>query len=235
ARTTLNKYSGDTENRFGASSDPTSVGVNGGYNKRVSNGEEVYSDLLVSASKPLSENLNLNAVIGASNTVLNYREIYNGTDGALTSLSFPDFFSVMALTGNFVKTEDQTKQISRAVFATANFGFKETLFIDATARNEWSSTVSKSFFYPSLGLSYILSENLTPSDLLSFIKLRATYAEVGNSLPFGADAISPNRFLSTAGDVQGIVNLPFFDGDKFYPLNPERTRSYEFGTEMRFF
>lgn len=191
--------------------------------------------MLVSASKSLSENLNLNAVIGASNTVLNYREIYNGTDGALTTLSFPDFFSAMALTGNFVKTEDQTKQISRAVFATANFGFKETLFIDATARNEWSSTVSKSFFYPSLGLSYILSENLTPSDLLSFIKLRATYAEVGNSLPFGAEAISPNRFLSPAGDVQGIVNLPFFDGDQFSPLNPERTRSYEFGTEMRFF
>ena len=191
--------------------------------------------MLVSASKSLSDNLNLNAVIGASNTVLNYREIYNGTDGALTTLSFPDFFSVMALKDNFVKSESQTKQISRAVFATANFGFKETLFIDATARNEWSSTVSKSFFYPSLGLSYILSENLAPSDLLSFIKLRATYAEVGNSLPFGADAVSPNRFLSPAGDIQGIVNLPFFDGDKYYPLNPERTRSYEFGTEMRFF
>lgn len=235
ARTTLNRYSGDVEYRYAATSDPTSIGANGAYTKEVSNGEDLYSDLLVSANRSLSDDLTLNAVLGASNTVLNYRSFYNGTDGALTTLSYPNYFSVYGLTGNFIKTESQRKEISRAVFATATFGIKETLYIDATARNEWSSTVDEAFFYPSVGFSYILSENLAPSETVSFIKLRATYAEVGNSLPFGAAERSPNYSLSPDGNVNGRPNLPFFSGTDTTSLKPERTKSFEFGAEMRFF
>lgn len=234
-RTTLNKYTADLEYRYAATSDPTSIGANGAYTKELQRGEELYTDLLISSNKPLSDDVSLNAVIGATNTVSNYAEVYNGTDGARTTLTYPNFFSVSNLAGNFVKRESKTKEITRAVLATAALGYKEMLFLDGSARNEWSSTVDKSFFYPSIGLSYILTETIGQTDALSFVKLRATYAEVGNSLPFGAAERSPNYSIATDGSINGRENLPFFSGTDTISLNPERTRSIEFGAEMRFF
>src|SRR5690606_4163219 len=117
----------------------------------------------------------------------------------------------------------------------ASLGWQETLFLDGSVANEWSSTVDKSFFYPSVGLSYILTETIGATDFLSFVKLRGSFAEVGNALPFGASERKPNYTLSPDGNVNGRVNLPFFNGTDTISLNPERTRSIEFGTEMRFF
>lgn len=234
-RATLNKYGGDTEYRYAATSDPTSIGANGAYTKQVTSGEELYSDIMVASNKPISDDVSLNVVVGARNTVSKNSSFYNGTDGARTTLTYPNYFSVYNLAGNFVKTESQTKSISRAVFGTATIGFNETIYLDGSVANEWSSTVDKSFFYPSIGLSYILTETIGTSDLLSFMKLRATYAEVGNALPFGAAERSPNYSLSTDGSVNGRGNLPFFSGTDTISLNPERTRSFEVGTEMRFF
>lgn len=234
-RTTLNKYGGDSEYRYAATSDPTSIGANGAYTKNVTSGEELYSDVMISSKKPINDDVSLNVVVGARNTVSQNTGFYNGTDGARTTLTYPNYFSVYGLAGNFVKTESKTKTISRAIFGTATMGYKETLYVDGSVANEWSSTVDKSFFYPSIGLSYILTETIGTSDVLSFVKLRATYAEVGNALPFGASERSPNYSLSTDGSVNGRDNLPFFSGTDTISLNPERTRSFEFGTEMRFF
>jgi TonB-linked SusC/RagA family outer membrane protein len=234
-RVTLNKYGGDLEERFAAGTDPTNIGVNGGYNKNVTAGEELYTDFMIASNKPISEEVSLNIVAGARNTVSQNRGFRNGTDGALTTLIYPNFFSVSNLAGNFIKTESQTKEISRAVFGTATVGWNETVFLDGSVANEWSSTVDKSFFYPSIGLSYILTETIGASDFLSFVKLRGSYAEVGNSLPFGAAERFPNYSLATDGNVNGRANLPFFSGTDTISLNPERTRSIEFGAETRFF
>ncbi len=234
-RVTLNKYGGDVENRYAAGTDPTSIGVNGGYNKNITSGEELYTDLMIASNKPISDDVSLNVIAGARNTTSQNREFYNGTDGSQTTLIYPNFYSVYNLDGRFVKNETQTKEISRAVFATANMGWNQTVFLEGSATNEWSSTVDKSFFYPSVGLSYILTETIGATDFLSFVKLRGSYAEVGNSLPFGAAERSPNYTLSTDGNVNGRGNLPFFSGTDTISLNPERTRSVEFGTEMRFF
>ena len=190
---------------------------------------------MVSSKKPINDDVSLNVIVGARNTVSRNSGFYNGTDGANTTLTYANFFSVSNLAGNFVKTESKTKTISRAVFGTATMGYKEILFLDGSVTNEWSSTVDKSFFYPSIGLSYILTETIGTSDVLSFVKLRATFAEVGNSLPFGASERGPNYSISPDGNILGRTNLPFFNGTDTISLNPERTRSFEFGTEMRFF
>ncbi len=234
-RSTFNKYASDNEGRFGATSDPTSIGANGAYTKRVGSGEQLYSDALLTATKDLGENFSLNAVLGASNTVNTYREVYAGTDGAQTTLAYPNYFSTYGLTGNFVSTESHTKTLSRAVFGSATLGFKETVFLDITARNEWSSSVSEPFFYPSVGLAYLLTNTLKPSDILSFAKIRGSYAEVGSGLPFNASEKNPNYSLSTTENVNGRDALPFFSGTDTIDLKPERTRSYEIGTELRFF
>ncbi|MEJ7829873.1 MAG: SusC/RagA family TonB-linked outer membrane protein, partial [Segetibacter sp.] len=223
------------EQRLSASSDPTNVGINGGYTTSPYTTEQFYSDVLLSGNKQIKEDISLAATVGVSNTVNTFRSLNLATNGANTTLAYPNFFSAYALLGNFVHTESLQKRVSRAAFATATIGYKETVFLDVTARNEWSSTVDQSFFYPSVGLSYILTESIGRSNILSFAKLRGSYAEVGNALPFGVANPNPNYSLAVDGNINGRTALPFFSGTDTVSLKPERTRSYEFGAELRFF
>lgn len=234
-RGTYDRADDEYEQRRGASSDPTSVGINGAYQTNPSTTEQLYSDVLLTANKRIQENISVAATVGFSNTLNTFRSLNLGTNGAVTTLAYPNFFSAYALQGNFIHTESLQKRVSRAIFGTTTFGYKETVFLDVTARNEWASTVEQSFFYPSVGLSYILSQNLKPSDFLSFIKLRGSYAEVGNALPFGVASLNPNYSLGVDQNINGRSALPFFSGTDTIRLKPERTRSYELGAELRFF
>ncbi|MHA4738798.1 SusC/RagA family TonB-linked outer membrane protein [Dyadobacter sp. MSC1_007] len=239
-RTTYDKVQDSFELRQYASSDPTLVGSNGGYRKNLTNTDQLYSDVLLSGTKTFGKDLFLSATLGFSNTQNTFYDLNVGNNGATNTLSFPNYFSVYALQssstkGYFNATESLQKRLSQALFGTATVGYKETFFLDLTARKEWSSTVNQSFFYPSVGLSYVLSEHLKPSDLLSFAKVRASYAEVGNALPFGVANWTPPYSLSNDENVNGRNNLPFFNGNDTLNLKPERTRSYEIGTELRFF
>ncbi|MEJ7780851.1 MAG: SusC/RagA family TonB-linked outer membrane protein [Daejeonella sp.] len=234
-RTTYNSYGSDEEQRFGASSDPTSIGANGAFNKRVNRGSELYTDVLLNANKSLSTNLTLTAAAGFSNTLTKFSGVFNGNDGAGNSLFYADYFALQGLTGNFISQSSIENRIDRAVFGTAAFGWKETLFLDATARNEWSSTVDEPFFYPSVGLAYVLTNTIGSNDILSFAKLRAGYAEVGNSLSFGQAATNANYQVNPAESVLGRSTQPFFSGTDTISLKPERSKSLEFGADVRFF
>lgn len=239
-RTTYDKVQDSFELRQYASSDPTLVGSNGGYRKNLTNTDQLYSDVLLSGTKTFGKDLFVSATLGFSNTQNTFYDLNVGNNGATNTLSYPNYFSVYALQssatkGYFNATESLQKRLSQALFGTATVGFKETFFLDLTARKEWSSTVDQSFFYPSVGLSYVLTEHLKPTDLLSFAKIRASYAEVGNALPFGVANWTPPYSLSNDENVNGRNNLPFFNGNDTLNLKPERTRSYEIGTELRFF
>lgn len=235
ARLNYNTRNSDFENRAAASSDPTSVGPNGSYDKTVRSSNGSYADLLINGRRNLAKDLSLNATVGLSNNYSIFREVFNGNAGATNTLAYPNYFSVYGLTGLFNSTETLTETRSQAVFGTATFGFKEMLYLDATARNEWSSSVNQDFFYPSVGLSYILTETLGANDVLSFAKLRGSYAEVGNGLPFGASERNPNYSVAPNENINGRGSLPFFNGTDTINLQPERTKSWEIGTEMRFF
>jgi len=234
ARTTVNKYNYDNDQRYGASGDPTSIGVNGSYRKDVSTGQEIYSDILLSGNKELSKDLTLNATAGFSNTINTDRGVVNRTNGADNTLYYANYFSLQGLTGNYVSESANTKRITRAVLGTATLGFKERLYLDVTGRNEWASTTDDPFFYPSTGLAYVLINESKANGLVSFAKIRGSYAEVGNALPFGAAARNSNYSVNPDESVNGRGTLPFFSGTDTLNLKPERTKSYEIGAEMRF-
>ena len=88
------------------------------------------------------------------------------------------------------ETANQRRTIQSA-FATAQLGWKESIYLDVTARNDWSSTLANTksensgFFYPSVGLSWILNKTLNLPGWISFGKVRASWAQVGNDLPIG--------------------------------------------------
>lgn len=234
-RTTFNTYSSDLDQRQGASSDPINTGVNGGYQKTVSRGSELYTDVLLSANKVLSDKFTLNAVAGFSNTITKSDATYNGTNGATNTLYYADYFSLQGLTGQFVSTSSRTKRIDRSVFGTAALNYKETLFLDVTGRNEWSSTTESPFFYPSAGLAYVLTNTIGSNDKVSYVKLRGSYAEVGNALPFGSAARNSNYSVGPDESVGGRATLPFFSGTDTITLKPERSKSFELGADVRFF
>ncbi|MEP7259504.1 MAG: SusC/RagA family TonB-linked outer membrane protein, partial [Flavitalea sp.] len=221
------------ETRTFASTQATVAGANGGYG--VSNGQTryFYSDLLLMANKNLSGDFSLSATAGASNTNTLSTNI-SVSSTVPTSLTYPNYFSIYALNGLFNKSESSRETLGQAVFGNATLGFREKLYLDVTARKEWSSTVTQSFFYPSAGLSYIaINRPGSNGQGISFAKFRASYAEVGNSLPFGIQSWAPPYSIDNSGNINARGSLPFFDGADTINLKPERTKSYEFGADIR--
>ncbi|MES3017479.1 MAG: SusC/RagA family TonB-linked outer membrane protein, partial [Bacteroidota bacterium] len=153
-------------------------------------------------------------------------------------LVVPNLFSL----NNGVSPAGVSEGISRrrinSVYSSAQLSFDDYLFLDATFRNDWSSTLSpenRSFFYPSVSLSYVFSDMLTTMgaqmpNWFTFGKLRASYAQVGNDL-------APYQLYNTFnigkdpnGNTTAGRNSVLYDPS----VRSELIKSLELGTEMRF-
>ncbi len=122
-------------------------------------------------------------------------------------------------------------------YGAAQFGYRDFLFLDVTGRNDWSSTLpdeSNSYFYPSASLSFAFTDafNIDP-DILSFGKVRLSYAEVGGDTdPYQLALTYSIEGLPHLGNPQGQIaqgQIPQAN------LKPTDTRSYEAGVDLRFF
>ena len=144
----------------------------------------------------------------------------------------PNFFSINN-TSQIQASNNLSEKRINSLYAFATFGFKDFLYLDVTARNDWSSTLPKenwSYFYPSVGLTWIVTEMLgITSNTLSFAKLRASYAEVGNDT-------SPYAIHNTYGfGSGGQLGYAWRSGTLAATgLKPENTKSFEFGVDVRF-
>ena len=222
-----------SESRIYASTQATVAGPNGGYGLGRSDVSYFYSDLLLTGNRYLSDDFSLSGTLGFSNTRTTSTSL-SASSTVPTSLTFPNYFSIFALNGLFNKSESWRTTLSQAVFGNATLGYKDRLYLDVTARNEWSSTVSQPYFYPSVGLSYVvINKPGLKGPGLSYAKVRASYAEVGNALPFGIQSWTPPYSLDNSGNINARGALPYFDGTDTINLKPERTKSYEFGADFR--
>ena len=153
-------------------------------------------------------------------------------------LTVPNLFTIGNVSGNPRATMYDEKLESNSVFGQASIGWKRTVYLDLTARNDWSSTLpadSWSYFYPSATFSLILSELLQSAnsrpDFLSFAKIRGGWAQVGNdTAPYALNAT-----YSANTPFNGISQ--FFTNRTLPPvgLMPEKTTSFEFGIEFMLF
>ena len=116
----------------------------------------------------------------------------------------------------------------------ANVGYKNMLYLDITGRTDWSSTLvntdSNSFFYPSVGLTGILTEMFNMPESISFAKVRVSYAEVGKDAP--AYSVYDTYTINTSFGSSALTSLPNTKNNE--NLLPERTSSIEAGLEMYF-
>ncbi len=238
ARGNVDYVSDKFENQMYASTAPNITGkYNGKENGRyvwADNQEfQTYADLMAMFNKTFGD-FSLNAALGTSINLSTVNSLM--LDSKVASLYKPNVFTVPNIVMDSKAAATQTinqKRTLQSVFATAQFGWKDMLFLDLTARNDWSSTLAytdskkSGFFYPSVGLTWVINKTLKLPEWINFAKIRGSWAEVGNDLPLGIT--NPVDIITAGGGVN--VNATEQRGD----LKPEISNSIEFGTEWRFF
>lgn len=185
-------------------------------------------DFLLNGKHELNEDIQLNYTVGTSFLKRKYNSFQNMANG----LSIPNHFSfLMATTPEFKDIKNYERRLN-SIYASAQLGFYNNIFLDLTARNDWSSTLSSphSFFYPSAGLSVVFHEWLELPDWVTFGKARTSYTKVGNDPD---PLLLAQIYQFGLGAEKGFV---FRSATKSIPdLKPEETTSFEAGVDMKFF
>ena len=238
-RVATDTYSELQEERRANGSVPTSFGVpdsNGnrgnvgsGYARRNIQNTETNYDLMFNFHKDLSDKLNLKGIIGTNIRRNEFQSIFSSTSGGL---SVPRLYSLQNSNGPLPLPVEIAEKVGvDGIYASASLGYDGMLFLDATIRRDHSSTLPEDnsvFYYPSIAGSFVFS-NLLETDLISFGKFRANYAEVGNSAPFDFLYDTYNVNIPPGAPSTSVANVK-----KNPNLKPETTNSFEVGLEMKF-
>ena len=186
---------------------------------------------LFSYSKTILTDFDINANLGG-NLRYNYREnIRNST----TNLVIPGLYTIKNGGPGSVTYENflSEKKVN-SVFGQASIGYKRMVYLDLTARNDWSSTLPKenrSYFYPSASLSMLISDMFSLPRWVTFAKLRGGYAQVGNDV----DPYQLERYFNFGEDWGDTKRASFSKIAKNTQLKPEIATSKEIGIDLSLF
>ena len=204
---------------------------NGTYGISKTDGMETNIDILATYTKDLGD-FDL-SVSGGGNLMYQKNTGLNNSAFSSVGLIVPNLFTVKNIAPTALNYSSFISERSiNSVYALGNFGFKDMLYLDVTARNDWSSTLpidNRSYFYPSASLSFLLSEvvNIPKVDLF---KLRGGWARVGNDTsPYQLGA-----YYNNAG-VWDNATLYAAGGLNTPTLEPEEATSQEFGVDLTMF
>jgi len=225
-RTGLDTYNDDREFRRAVS---TNANPFGSFRKDNVRFTELNLDFLLTYRNALNKDWYYTLTAGANR--LDQKINYSFAEAS--QLALPEIYTLAnsraPLLGN---SENLNKRIN-SVYGTANFDYRNELYIDFTYRNDWSSTLpqgNNSFGYYSAGLSYIASKSLELPDAISFLKFRLSGASVGNdTAPFqNTQTFQLNGNYGSNFRVTNEAVLKNTD------LKPERLDAYEGGVEAWF-
>ena len=196
-----------------------------------------YVDVLTNLNKNIGEDWGLAVNVGASLTDQRNDMLFN--QGPLRDDGLPNVFNVQNIEQGAQKAQfyqDGWREQTQSIFGSMEVSWKRLLYLTVTGRNDWASQLAgskhKSFFYPSVGLSGIITDMLPESwrdkmySSLSFAKVRVAYAQVASPFQRGL-TVQMNTFSQT--DKKWVK-------EGFYPLKdlqPERTNSFEVGLSTK--
>ncbi|MDR1557049.1 MAG: SusC/RagA family TonB-linked outer membrane protein [Tannerellaceae bacterium] len=171
--------------------------------------------------------LNVSAIAGA-----NYRDYaYHIKAIGGNALTVPGVYTVSNVAGSPYAEENHEYRRSNSVYGNVSLGWKNQLYVDVSARNDWDSTIEDAFFYPSVSASWIPTETfsfITEPGLLNYLKLRGGWAQIGS-------ATDPYRSGSYyRSETTGIYGTTLFSLPYIYPptgLRPENVKTWEIGVE----
>ena len=194
--------------------------------------QERNTDFLLTWHKQLHPDLSVKVSAGG-NQMKQREEDLSSTAG---QLSVPGIYNLGNSSIPLVNDQFDSKYQINSFYGYAQAVYKNALFLDVTGRNDWSSSLPvthDSYFYPSVSLSGVFSDmlHLPKSSPLSFGKLRASWAQVGNDTrPYRLKNVysymSPWNTYQAVSEPGSIPNAN---------LLPEKLNTYEVGTELRFF
>ena len=192
---------------------------------------ETNSDFLVAADRPLPSGLHL--TVNAGGTARQNRFESNTSD--VGQLVIPGVYTLQNSAGQPNVSLYHSEKKVNALYGSASLNYHGWLNLDLTGRNDWSSTLPKgrnSFFYPSVGAAFIVSDALgLQSRVLTYAKLRASWARVGNDT-------DPYQLATVYGNGAAWAGQPSFSApDQLSNANlkPEETHGEEIGTDLGIF
>jgi TonB-linked SusC/RagA family outer membrane protein len=226
ARVSLDQYTDKGENTF-FNNTLLFAWLGGTYQKSFRQVQERNSELLLIGNKKLNNKVKLSYTFGVADVARKSDFTQTSANGLLVPNKFDlGFARNLAVGTGFIERDLQS------VFGSVQVSLNDYLYFDVTARNDWSSTLPAphSYFYPSLGLTAVLSDMVELPSFISFAKLRGSYTLVGND---AAPYLLTQTYSFSQGGVGGFINRDATQA--FGELKPELTTSLEFGFDGRFF
>ena len=219
-----------TQKLYASSNTTITEGSSQGHYTEITNADEqIYADVMVNVNKTFGDDWSLVANVGASINDVRSREL--SYRGPIRDSGVPNLFTVFDLDREKSRAQKWGwQEQTQSLFGSVEVGWKQMLYLTVTGRNDWASQFAgspqKSFFYPSVGLSWIPTATFDLPDAFSYLKLRASFSSVGIPFP---------RFLTTptyAYDETTQQWLPttFREIGQLYP---ERTKTWEVGLDAR--
>lgn len=230
----MGRFGGDTYTIRRTNVTPFGTGFNplGSQNEQDFRITEVNTDFLLMANRDITPDFGINANFGGN---ILYREDERLTLSGSGGFNVPDLEAVTNQVNPAIGYSLAEKQVN-SLYGSAEFSFRNYAFLTVTARNDWSSTLpveNNSYFYPSIGGSFVFSEAFSTPDWLTFGKIRASWAEVGGdtdpyqlSLTYSL-AGSAHLGRPYGGVAQGQIPLA--------SLKPFSQIGQEVGIDLRFF
>lgn len=233
----------------GAPNEGSSAETDGNYRMVTKSRYEVNHDAFLNFNPTISDDFTLSAIVG---TNINDR-FYTRLTGEVQALDVDGFYNLGNGLADALASQYQRRRRLIGAFATVDMSYKNYLFLNVVARNDWSSTLPKennSFFYPGATLGFVFTDfleekNVMGTDFLNFGKLRVAYGMTGNdAAPYQVNPafVTGNVYMPGYSNVDNLT-LPLGGVNSYMvsnqlgslDLQPELTKELEFGIDLRFF
>lgn len=212
---------------------------NGSYSGSQQVYNHKYGDVIVNFTLPGKSDFKLDGLVGTSITDNFTSGINWGSGSGGYGLITPNLFTIQNIqisngsqgvnSGSNVNTLANNHNQIQAIFANANLSYKNWVYLTLTGRNDWSSnlalTPTDHYFYPSAGLSFIVSQMVKLPEAISYAKVRGSYAQVGNTV---------QQYASNPVNTPGANGVTLSNRPPYATLKPEKTKALELGTDLRF-
>lgn len=219
--------------KYYASTAPALAGNNGRYIDSGNEQVQTYGDVIGTYKGKFSD-FSLDVSLGVSISRKKVNELRY--DSKTASLKFANVFNIANINMNtsaYISEQIDAIREMQSLFVTTQIGFRDYLFLDVSARNDWSSTLaytsreSRGFFYPSIGVSCLMNRVLKLPEQVTSGKVRVAWSKVGNDIPLYIT--NPVAHVLAGGGIQAS------DAASFEEMKPEMSLSMEVGTEWKFF
>lgn len=204
----------------------------GAYHLQNLANQESNIEFLTTYKKKLA-NFSLTATAGGNIMQQNFSDNYAGSAGGV-GLIVPNLYRISNISAVGIRyANGSSRKMIYSLFSTASLGFKDQFYVDLSARNDWSSTLpaaNRSYFYPSVSVSWLANTTLNLPDFISLFKIRAGLAQVGNDT-------NPYALEPTLGtEAWGTLVYNSYPGTLLNPnLKPEINTSREVGVDFNLF